>query len=202
MFQCKNVRWGTFLAYLKRISKLAADLIETDVTSPDQKLVLTAICSLPQHFGHLIVSIDAVAEDDELTVDLRESKLVEEVQSMNNHTADSKEHVYVLLSPRTRNRRIHSIPLCPYCNKLFHFETARWTKHPYLKPKDKKYLVWKKEVRPSVKVMIPNALQPQLLLFMARTSLWWSGLRYSAQGLQFFFKFETVRAFGVEIDDL
>lgn len=62
------------IPYINRTKQLCTDLKAMSVTVTDQELALTVLCALRSNYEHLIVAIDAVADDEKLTIEFVKSR--------------------------------------------------------------------------------------------------------------------------------
>ena len=82
------------IAFISRVRQLAADCKAMGVEIDDSDVAMTVLCGLPDKYEHLIVAIDAAAQDDMLTLDFVKSRLLKEEQRIldrggTNHGQDS-----------------------------------------------------------------------------------------------------------------
>lgn len=65
------------MTYKSSVRQLGADLKATDVTISDQEAAMTILCGLLYWFEYLIVAIDAVSDDEKLTMELVKIRLLQ-----------------------------------------------------------------------------------------------------------------------------
>ena len=123
------------IAFISRVRQLAADCKAMGVEIDDSDVAMTVLCGLPDKYEHLIVAIDAAAQDDMLTLDFVKSRLLQEEQRIldrggTNHGQDSA----LVNAPQTPVRN-HHIPECDHCGRKGHTEPRCWQKYPHLKPR-------------------------------------------------------------------
>lgn len=95
------------MSYISRVRQLAADLKAVDTDVEDQELAMTVLCGLPSKFEHLIVAIDAVADDKTLTLEFVRSRLLQEEQRMSKRLPDITPSDTLLVNKsEARNRFI------------------------------------------------------------------------------------------------
>lgn len=57
------------IPYINRAKQLCSNVRGMDATVSDQELAMTVLCGLPGQHRHLIIAIDAVADDDRPTLE-------------------------------------------------------------------------------------------------------------------------------------
>jgi len=120
------------IAYISRVRQLAADLKSMDAIVTDQEIAMTVLCGLPAKFEHLIVAIDAVANDEKLTMDFVKSRLLQEEQRIIDRTPfPTKPSGDSALVNRAFDR---TRPKCTHCKRPGHDESKCWDKYPHLRP--------------------------------------------------------------------
>jgi len=122
------------MAFISRIRQLASDCKAMDVDISDQDMAMTVLCGLPQKFEHLIVAIDAAADDDTLTMDFVKSRLLQEEQRMTDRS-DSKPSPSSALVMQQGETSSQNMNVCTHCGKPNHHESRCWKKYPHLRPK-------------------------------------------------------------------
>lgn len=96
------------------------------------------LCGLLSKFKHLMVAIDADADDEMLTLDFVNSRLLQEEQRMSDRGSSSKNIIDSALVERSENGRSgRPVSICPRCKKRGHFEPRCWQKYLHLKPVQK-----------------------------------------------------------------
>lgn len=125
------------LPYINRVRQLASDLRAMDVEISDQEMAMTVLCGLTTKFDHLIVAIDAVADDVTLTMDFVKSRLLQEEERMIQREPGSPSGDSALVNQAMQVRRGRSIPNCNHCHRRGHYEATCWMKHPHLRPGEK-----------------------------------------------------------------
>lgn len=66
------------LSFISRVRQLALDWKAIALTIDDQEIAMTVVCGLPAKYEHLIVAIDAAADDSKLNMDFVKSRLFQE----------------------------------------------------------------------------------------------------------------------------
>lgn len=64
--------------YINCAKQLCTDLKAKGATVTDEELSMTVLCGLHEKYDHLIVAIDAVADDVKLTLEFVKSRLIQE----------------------------------------------------------------------------------------------------------------------------
>jgi transposase InsO family protein len=126
------------IAFISRVRQLAADCKAMDVKVDEQDIAMTVLCGLPQRFEHLIVAIDAAADDDSLTMDFVKSRLLQEEQRMLDRGDIKHERDAALVNTSNESSsRLNDdqITECDHCKKKGHPESRCWLKYPHLRPK-------------------------------------------------------------------
>lgn len=104
------------IQYINRAKQLAFDLKRMVVDLHDQEVPTTILCGPPSKFEHLIVSIDAVADDEKLTLDFVKSRLLQKEQRMSDRRSPSKRIVDSALVGRSENSRSRRpVSICSPC---------------------------------------------------------------------------------------
>ena len=110
------------LPYINRVRQLASDLRSMDVNVEDEDIAMSVLCGLPDRFEHLIVAIDTVTNDTDLTLDFVKSRLLQEEQRMNDRGNGAKKPDAALMTNNRNDRK------CTYCKKKGHTEPFCWKK--------------------------------------------------------------------------
>lgn len=126
------------IPYINRAKQLCTDLKAMDAVVTDQELAMTVLCGLPSKYEHLIVAIDAVADDEKLTLEFVKSRLIQEEQRIMERSQSSDRNNDLALIGRTDGRgSTRQIPVCSHCKRRGHVEPKCWQKYPHLKPGQK-----------------------------------------------------------------
>ena len=104
------------LVFINRVRQLASDLKSMEVSVNDEDIAMTILCGLPERFEHLIVAIDTVADDSNLTLDFVKSRLLQEEQRINDRGNASTKPDSALMAGKRRDFK------CTYCKKKGHTE--------------------------------------------------------------------------------
>ena len=116
------------ITFISRVRQLAADCRAMGVAIDDQEIAMTVLCGLPQKYEHLIVAIDAAANDDTLSLDFVKSRLLQEEQRILDRGDYKPSQDAALVNTRRP-------PTCYFCGKKGHIEQNCWQKFPNLRPK-------------------------------------------------------------------
>ena len=120
------------LTYINRVRQLASDLKSMDVDVRDEDIAMSVLCGLPDRFEHLIVAIDTVTDETNLTLEFVKSRLLQEEQRMNDRNGGTKKPDAALVTNHRNTRK------CSYCNKKGHTEPFCWKKQKDEKAKKEK----------------------------------------------------------------
>ena len=122
------------IAFISRVRQIAADCKAMGVNIDDKDIAMTVLCGLPDKYEHLIVAIDAVADDDTLTMDFVKSRLLQEEQRiLERGNGGAQDAALVnMQKPAVRDRQV---PECEHCGRKGHTEAKCWQKYPHLRPK-------------------------------------------------------------------
>jgi len=123
----------TAMSFMSRVYQLADDCQAMDVSIDDKETAMTVLCGLHAKYEHLIVAIDAAADDTKLSMDFVKSRLLQEEQRMSDRE-DVKPSLDAALV-NNGNSVGSSDVVCGYCKKKYHTESTCWKKHPHLRPK-------------------------------------------------------------------
>ena len=123
------------IAFISRVRQLAADCKAMGVEIDDKDIAMTVLCGLPDKYEHLIVAIDAVADDDTLTMDFVKSRLLQEEQRILDREGASAPHDAALVNRQKPAAQDQHAPVCDHCGKKGHKEPTCWQKYPHLRPK-------------------------------------------------------------------
>lgn len=117
-----------------RVRQLAAECKAMDVIIDYQDVAMTVLCGLLPKYEHLIVAIDAVVDDENLTIDFVKSLLLQEERRI-AECEDVKPSVdSALINKQRESHRNRVIPVCTHCKRAYHTETNCWDKYALLKP--------------------------------------------------------------------
>ena len=120
------------LTYINRVRQLAFDLKSMDVDVKDEDIAMSVLCGLPDRFEHLIVAIDTVTDETNLTLEFVKSRLLQEEQRINDRSGGIKKPDAALVTNHRNSRK------CSYCNKKGHTEPFCWKKQRDEKAKNDK----------------------------------------------------------------
>ena len=118
------------VSYISRVRQLAADLKSMDTDVEDQEIAMTVLCGLSSKFENLIVAIDAVTDENKLTLEFVKSRLLQEEQRISDRSPGSISADSALVN----NTIDRNIRVCSYCKKPVHLEPRCWQKYPHLHP--------------------------------------------------------------------
>lgn len=111
------------LVYINRVRQLASDLKSMDIAAEDEDIAMTVLCGLPDRFEHLIVAIDTVTSERQLTLEFVKSRLLQEEQRLSERDSVVSKSNAALLSKHSLSPK-H----CDYCHKDGHTEPYCWKK--------------------------------------------------------------------------
>lgn len=116
--------------HINKIRELADQLDSIGDTVKDKELAIIVLCSLPERYDSLILSLEARSPSD-LTFDFVAGRLLAEEerqkeQSINSNNNDNINPV-AMFSSAGKDRNGKSV--CHYCKKPGHFERNCWDKH-------------------------------------------------------------------------
>lgn len=101
---------------INRTKQLATDLKAMEVNVHDQEFAMIILCGLPSKFEHLIVAINAHADDKKLSLDFVKSRLLRKEQRMSDRGVATKYATKsVLLERSDNNRPGRVVPSCTHC---------------------------------------------------------------------------------------
>ena len=124
------------MAFISRVRQLSADCKAMGVEIDDKDVAMTVLCGLPDKYEHLIVAIDAAANDDTLTMDFVKSRLLQEEQRILEREGVSSGPDAALVNTQQQSvGRGTQAPECEHCGKKGHREPTCWKKYPHLRPK-------------------------------------------------------------------
>lgn len=109
------------LVYINRVRQLAADLKSMDVAVEDEDVAMSILSGLSERFEPLIVAIDTMTGDRELTLEFVKSRLLQEEQRLIDRGDISNRPDSALVS-KYENRN------CSYCKRNGHTEPYCWKK--------------------------------------------------------------------------
>ena len=118
------------IAFISRVRQLASDCKAMDVDIDDKEIAMTVLCGLPDKYEHLIVAIDAVATDENLTLDFVKSRLLQEEQRMLERGDVKASSDAALVHNSGKSRRLS----CVHCGRPGHPSEKCWKKFPHLRP--------------------------------------------------------------------
>ena len=121
------------MAFISRFRQLGADCKAMVVAIDDQEMAMMVLCGLPPKYEHLIVAIDAAADDRSLSMDFIKSRLLQEEQRMLDRD-DVKCTADAALVNKQYGAGGNDVVVCEHCSKN-HPESKCWTKFPHLRPK-------------------------------------------------------------------
>lgn len=123
------------MAFISRVRQLASDCKAMDVKIDDKDIAMTVLCGLPSRYEHLIVAIDAAADDKTLSLEFVKSRLLQEEQRMLDRGDVKPSTDTALVTSHSSGNASSDVPECSFCGKKYHNESKCWKKHPHLKPK-------------------------------------------------------------------
>ena len=82
-----------------------------EVTVDDQGIAMSILCGLPERFEHLIVAIDGVADESNLSLEFVKSRLLQEEQRMDERHKPKLKTDSALVSKKRSTR------ICTWCTK-------------------------------------------------------------------------------------
>ena len=144
------------LAFISRVRQLSADCKAMSVHIDDQDIAMTVLCGLPAKFEHLIVAIDAVADDTKLTMDFVKSRLLQEEQRMVDRGDVKPATDTALVNTEQGGGRDRRVVVCGHCHKRGHPDVKCWQKYPHLRPNHHK---------PAEAGMVVNTHEPPITDF-------------------------------------
>lgn len=115
------------IPYINRVHYPRTDLKAMNAIAFDQELAMKSLCGLSSQFEHLIVAIDAAADDEKLTIKFLKSRLIQGEQQILDRSSRAGKHSHVALvgqSDGCTNTRL--VPFCFHCNCRGHFEQKCW----------------------------------------------------------------------------
>ena len=121
------------MAFISRVRQLGADCKAMGVAIDDQEMAMTVLCGLPPKYEHLIVAIDAAADDKSLSMDFVKSRLLQEEQRMLDRD-DVKSAADAALVNKQHGAGGNDVVVCGHCGKN-HPDSKCWSKHPHLRPR-------------------------------------------------------------------
>lgn len=105
------------LACISRIRQLASDLRSMNVEELEQDIAMTPLSGLPQRFENLIVAIDTLSDESNMSVEFVNSRLIQEEMRMlerDGQTVNSSDSALAHHQKSTyRNSRF-----CNYCKEI------------------------------------------------------------------------------------
>lgn len=91
-------------AFISRVREPAAECQGKNVAIDDQEIAMIVLCALAQKYEHLIVAIDAVADDDILSLDFVKSRLLQDEPRI-VHRGDIKP-IYRFAREEERSKKV------------------------------------------------------------------------------------------------
>lgn len=94
----------TVLQFINRIRLLASDLKNMDVLVEENYIAMALLCGLPGRFENLIVTIDTMIQDRELSLHFVKCRLLQREQKINDHVKEEPSIDAALIGQPSRKK--------------------------------------------------------------------------------------------------